>query len=104
MGEHHGTVAGVALSKDRFGRKKQAYAFAGSSDDPQFITVPTPFGAGDADFTIATWLMPSEVRLAVVDLHDTDNVMTDATPPHTMRLDLSGPLSRKRLAFSSQAL
>jgi hypothetical protein len=54
-GTAHGTVEGATLTADRFGTANSAYLFDGSA---AFISTPTPFGAGDEDFSIAIWLSP----------------------------------------------
>jgi hypothetical protein len=58
-GDNHGTITGgLSYTVDRFGVDNEALAFTGS----EFVTVPTPFVAGDADFTIAVWLKPTVVN------------------------------------------
>ena len=56
-GTNHGMITGAVLSPDRFGVAGAAYTFDG--DD--YITVGTPFGAGNEDYSIAVWLSPSIV-------------------------------------------
>ena len=43
---------------DRFGAPNSAYLFTGIGS---VITVPSPFAAGDNDFTVAMWLAPTVV-------------------------------------------
>ena len=55
-GTRHGVVSGGAvLVSDRAGNPNEAYSFG---DDGSLITAPTPFPAGNFDFSIAMWMKP----------------------------------------------
>jgi hypothetical protein len=57
-GTKHGTIASATPSADRFNAPAAAFTFDGTHD---FITLPTPFRAGNEDYTIAVWLSPAVV-------------------------------------------
>ena len=75
-GARHGEVSGAMLATDREGTPNAAYIFDGNDK----ITAPTPFSAGDGDFSIMVWLQVW-VRSWV---HGVDSAATSVRPVNSV--------------------